>query len=45
MICMIRCLLLKELAISAFGDDLYHIILGRRLVETMSKCFLDDGAQ
>jgi hypothetical protein len=39
---MLRCLLLKELAIPTFGEDLYHVILGYRPVETMSKGFPDD---
>jgi hypothetical protein len=40
---MLHCLLLKELAIPVFGDDLHHVILGCRPVETMPKGFPDDG--
>jgi hypothetical protein len=39
---MLHYLLLKELAIPAFGDDLCHIILGCRPLETMSEGFSDD---
>jgi hypothetical protein len=39
---MLHSLLLEELAILAFGDDLHHIILGCRLVETMSEGFPGD---
>jgi hypothetical protein len=38
-------LFLKELTIPALGDDFHRIILRRRLVESMSKCFLDDRTQ
>jgi hypothetical protein len=31
---MLHCLLLKELAVPAFGDDLFHVILCYRPVET-----------
>jgi hypothetical protein len=40
---MLHCLLLKQLAIPVLGDDLHHVILGRRPVETMSEGFPDDG--
>jgi hypothetical protein len=39
---MLRGLLMEELVISAFGDDLHLIILGCRPVETMSEGFSDD---
>jgi hypothetical protein len=32
---MLRCLLLKELTILAFGDDLHHVILSYKPVEIM----------
>jgi hypothetical protein len=41
---MLRCLLLEELAVLALGDDLHHVILGCRLVETVSKGFAYDRA-
>jgi hypothetical protein len=43
-ICMLRCLLLKELTILAFGDDLHHVILNCRSVEIMSEGFAYDRA-
>jgi hypothetical protein len=39
---MLHCLLLEEQAIPTFGDNLHHVILGCRPVETMSEGFLDD---
>jgi hypothetical protein len=39
---MLHCLLLKELVITVFGDDLYRVILGYGPVETMFKGFPDD---
>jgi hypothetical protein len=39
---MLRCLLLKELAILTFGDDFHRVVLGCKPVETMSKGFPDD---
>jgi hypothetical protein len=41
---MLRYLLLEELAVFAIGDDLYHIILSCRLVETVSEGFAYDRA-
>jgi hypothetical protein len=41
---MLRCLLLKELAVPAFGDNLHHAILGCRLVETVYEGFAYDRA-
>jgi hypothetical protein len=41
-ICMLYSLLLKKLAIPAFGDDLHHVILGCGPVETKSEGFPDD---
>jgi hypothetical protein len=40
---MLRCLLLKELAIPAFGDDPHHVILGYWPVENMPVSFPNDG--
>jgi hypothetical protein len=34
---MLRCLLLKEVAIPTFGDDFYRVILGCGPVEPMSE--------
>jgi hypothetical protein len=42
MICMLHCLLLKELAVPAFGDDLHHTILGCRPVKTVAEGFAYD---
>jgi hypothetical protein len=39
---MLRCLLLKELAVIALGDDLHHVILSCRLVETVPECLSYD---
>jgi hypothetical protein len=39
---MLHCLFLEELAIPAFDDNLHHIILGCRSLETMSEGFFDD---
>jgi hypothetical protein len=39
---MLRCLLLKELAVIALGDDLHHVILSYRPVETMTECLTYD---
>jgi hypothetical protein len=41
---MLRCLLLEELTIIALGDDLYHVILSCRLVESMAECLTYDRA-
>jgi hypothetical protein len=41
---MLCCLLLEELAVLALGDDLHHIILSCRPVETMSEGFACDRA-
>jgi hypothetical protein len=41
---MLRCLLLEELVVLAFGEDLHRGILSYRLVETMPKCFAYDKA-
>jgi hypothetical protein len=37
-------LLLEELAVPIFGDDLHHVILGCGLVEPMSEGFAYDRA-
>jgi hypothetical protein len=39
---MLCCLLLEELAIITVGDDLHHIILSRRPVETIPECLTYD---
>jgi hypothetical protein len=39
---MLRCFLLEELAILTFGDDLHHIILSYRPVETVLESFTYD---
>jgi hypothetical protein len=39
---MLCSLLLKELTIHVFGDDLYRIILSCGSVESMSEWFADD---
>jgi hypothetical protein len=36
---MLHCLLLKELAILAFGDNLYRVILSGRPVENVAEGF------
>jgi hypothetical protein len=41
---MLRYLLLKELTVLAFGDDLHHVILSCRPVETVTKGFAYDRA-
>jgi hypothetical protein len=41
---MFRCLLLKELTVLAFCDDLYRVILSCRLVETVHEGFAYDRA-
>jgi hypothetical protein len=41
---MLHCLLLKELVVLAFGDDLHRVILSCRPVETMSEGFAYDRA-
>jgi hypothetical protein len=41
---MLHYLLLEELIVLAFGDDLHHVILSCRPVETMHKCFAYDRA-
>jgi hypothetical protein len=38
-ICMLHCLLLEELTILAFGDDLHRVILSCRPVETVYEGF------
>jgi hypothetical protein len=35
---------MEELAVLAFGDDLHHVILGCRLVESMPEGFTYDRA-
>jgi hypothetical protein len=40
---MLHSLLLEELAIPTFGDDLHRVILGCSPVETMFEGFSDDG--
>jgi hypothetical protein len=40
---MLSSLLLKELAISTFVDDLHRVILGYGPVESVSEGFIDDG--
>jgi hypothetical protein len=39
---MLRCLLLEELAVLAFGDDLHWVILSYRPVETVPEYFAYD---
>jgi hypothetical protein len=39
---MLRGMLLEELAVFAFGDDLHHVILSCGLVEPVSKSFTYD---
>jgi hypothetical protein len=39
---MLCCLLLEELAVLAFGDDLHHVILSCRLVEIIPEGFAYD---
>jgi hypothetical protein len=39
---MLHGLLLKELIVPTFGDDLHHIILSCGPIESMSECFADD---
>jgi hypothetical protein len=41
---MLRCLLLEELTILAFGDDLYRVILSCRPVESVPEGFAYDRA-
>jgi hypothetical protein len=41
---MLRCLLLEELAVLAFGDDLQRVILSCRPVEIMREGFAYDRA-
>jgi hypothetical protein len=36
---MLSCLLLQELAVLPFDDDLHHVILGCRPVETVHEGF------
>jgi hypothetical protein len=43
-ICMLCCLLIDELVVLPFGDDLQHIILGCRSVETVPEGFAYDRA-
>jgi hypothetical protein len=40
---MLRCLLMKELTILAFGDDLHHTILSCSLVEFVPEGFVYDS--
>jgi hypothetical protein len=44
MIFMLCCLLLEELTVLAFGDDLHHVILSCKPVETVSESFDYDRA-
>jgi hypothetical protein len=39
---MLRCVLLEELSVLAFDDNLHHVILSCRLVETVPKGFAYD---
>jgi hypothetical protein len=39
---MLHCLLLEELTILAFGDDLHHVILSYMSVETVPEGFAYD---
>jgi hypothetical protein len=41
---MLGCLLLKELSVLAFGDDLHRVILSCRPVETVPEGFAYDRA-
>jgi hypothetical protein len=41
---MLHCLLVKELAVPAFGDDLHRVIIGCRPVEIVSEGFAYDRA-
>jgi hypothetical protein len=41
---MLHCLLLKELAVLVFGDDLHRVILSYKLVEFMPEEFAYDRA-
>jgi hypothetical protein len=41
---MLRCLLLEELAVLAFDDDLHHVILSYRPVEIVLEGFAYDRA-
>jgi hypothetical protein len=41
---MLHCLLLKELTVLAFGDDLYRVILSCRPIEIVTECFAYDRA-
>jgi hypothetical protein len=41
---MLRCLLLEELAVPAFGDDLHRIILGYKPVEIVHEGLAYDRA-
>jgi hypothetical protein len=41
-ICMLHCLLLKELTVIALGDDLNSVIISCRLVETVPECLAYD---
>jgi hypothetical protein len=41
---MLRCLLLEELTILTFGDDLHHVILSCRPVETVPEGLANDRA-
>jgi hypothetical protein len=39
---MLHCLLLKELSVIVFGDDLHRVILSCELVETVPEGFAYD---
>jgi hypothetical protein len=41
---MLHLLLLEELAVLAFSDDLNHVIISCGPVETVSECFIYDRA-
>jgi hypothetical protein len=41
---MLRCLLLEELTVLAFGDNLYRVILSCRPVKTVRESFAYDRA-
>jgi hypothetical protein len=41
---MLRCLLLEEMAVLTFGDDLHRVILSCRPVEIMPEGFANDRA-
>jgi hypothetical protein len=41
---MFRGLFLKKLVVFTLGEDFHHVIIGCRLVESMSECFSNDRA-